>query len=135
MHGGSCCAPSRDILPSTDGRWRATPPAAGKGSRAMADTSTMQRNNREHSVILSACRTPFGKLGGALASLGATDLGGIVIKEAIARAGIAPEEVEHILMGQVVQAGAGQNPLRPAGFQAGAAPALTPPPPNPGRGR
>jgi len=73
----------------------------------------------ERSVILSACRTPFGKLGGALAPLAATDLGGIVIKEAIRRAGIAPDDVEHLLMGQVLQAGAGQIPSRQAGFNAG----------------
>jgi len=73
----------------------------------------------ERSVILSACRTPFGKLGGALAPLAATELGGIVIKEAIRRAGIASDDVEHLLMGQVLQAGAGQIPSRQAGFNAG----------------
>ncbi|MGN6562135.1 MAG: acetyl-CoA C-acetyltransferase [Thermomicrobiales bacterium] len=73
----------------------------------------------ERSVILGACRTPFGKLGGALAPLTATDLGGIVIKEAIRRAGIAPGDVEHLLIGQVLQAGAGQIPSRQAGFNAG----------------
>jgi acetyl-CoA C-acetyltransferase len=82
-------------------------------------------NRRERSVILGACRTPFGKLGGGLASLGASDLGGIVVAEAIRRAGIEPGEVEHILMGQVVQAGAGQIPSRQAGFKAGLAPTVT----------
>jgi acetyl-CoA C-acetyltransferase len=84
-------------------------------------TSTQGNDTRpgERSVILSACRTPFGKLGGALAPLAATELGGIVIKEAIRRAGIAPDDVEHLLMGQVLQAGAGQIPSRQAGFNAG----------------
>ena len=88
----------------------------------MPDTS---QHDRDHAVILSACRTPFGKLGGALAPLAATDLGGIVIREAIARAGIAPEEVEHLLIGQVIQAGAGQIPSRQAGFKAGLAATVT----------
>jgi acetyl-CoA C-acetyltransferase len=70
-------------------------------------------------VILGACRTPFGKFGGGLSGVAATDLGGLVVAEAIRRAGIAPEEVEHLLLGQVVQAGAGQIPSRQAGFRAG----------------
>jgi acetyl-CoA C-acetyltransferase len=74
---------------------------------------------REWSVILGACRTPFGKLGGGLSTIAATDLGGLVVAEAIRRAGIAPQEVEHLLLGQVVQAGAGQIPSRQAGFRAG----------------
>ena len=79
----------------------------------------------ERSVILAACRTPFGKFGGGLASLAATELGGLVVREAIARAGIAPDEVEHLLLGQVVQAGAGQIPSRQAGFKAGLGPTVT----------
>ncbi|HEY8600470.1 MAG TPA: acetyl-CoA C-acetyltransferase [Thermomicrobiales bacterium] len=80
---------------------------------------------RERSVILGACRTPFGKFGGGLSGVAATDLGGIVVAEAIRRAGIAPQEVEHLLLGQVVQAGAGQIPARQAGFQAGLPAAVT----------
>ncbi len=87
--------------------------------------SNGQNGGREHAVILSGVRTPFGKLGGGLASFSAPDLGGIVIKEAIRRAGIAPEDVEHILMGQVVQAGSGQIPSRQAGFKAGLGPTVT----------
>ena len=83
------------------------------------------RTDFDRSVILSGCRTPFGKLGGGLVSLAATDLGGIVIKEAIARAGIAGDDVEHLLMGMVVQAGAGQIPSRHAGFKAGLKPTVT----------
>ncbi len=79
----------------------------------------------ERSVILAACRTPFGKFGGGLAPLSATALGGRVVREAVARAGLAPGEVEHLLLGQVVQAGAGQIPSRQAGFAAGLGPTVT----------
>jgi len=71
------------------------------------------------SVLLSACRTPFGKLGGALASLAAVDLGAHVIRAAIQRAGISGADVQHVIMGMVVQAGAGQIPSRQATFKAG----------------
>ena len=77
----------------------------------------MQRD--QASVLLSACRTPFGRLGGALASLSAVNLGAIVIREAIGRAGISGADVQHVLMGMVVQAGAGQIPSRQATFAAG----------------
>ncbi len=89
------------------------------GSRKGSD------NGHGRAVILSGCRTPFGKLGGGLSALAATDLGGVVIGEAIRRAGIAPGDVEHLLMGQVIQAGAGQIPSRQAGFKAGLAPTVT----------
>ena len=79
----------------------------------------------ERSVILGACRTPFGKLGGGLAALAATDLGGLVVGESIGRAGVEVGEVDHLLLGQVVQAGAGQIPSRQAGFNAGLAPTVT----------
>lgn len=71
------------------------------------------------SVILSYCRTPFGKLGGGLAAVPAVELGGIVIREAMARADVLPREVQHVLMGMVLQAGAGQIPSRQATFRAG----------------
>lgn len=76
-------------------------------------------------VILGGCRTPFGKLGGALSALSATDLGGMVVREAIARASIGAESVEHLILGQVLQAGAGQIPSRQAGFKAGLAATVT----------
>src|SRR3954465_2424638 len=63
-------------------------------------------------VILGAARTPIGKLGGALSSLDATELGSIAIKAALERADVAPEEVQHVVMGQVLQAGQGQIPSR-----------------------
>jgi acetyl-CoA C-acetyltransferase len=71
------------------------------------------------SVLLSYCRTPFGKLGGVLAGIPAVDLGATVIREAIVRAGVAPADVQHVIMGMVVQAGAGQIPSRQATFKAG----------------
>jgi acetyl-CoA C-acetyltransferase len=70
-------------------------------------------------VILGAARTPFGKLGGALSSLDATDLGGTAISAALERAEVAPEEVEHVVYGQVLQAGQGQIPSRQAQIKAG----------------
>ena len=74
---------------------------------------------QQRSVLLAGARTPFGKMNGALASLRAVDLGGIALKEAIARSGVAPEDVDSVIMGQVLQGGAGQNPARQAAFLAG----------------
>ncbi len=70
-------------------------------------------------VILSAARTPVGKLGGGLSSLKATELGGIAIKAALDRAGVAADEVEHVVMGTVLQAGQGQIPSRQAQIEGG----------------
>jgi acetyl-CoA C-acetyltransferase len=70
-------------------------------------------------VILSACRTPIGSFGGALKSVSAVDLGAIVIREAIARAGVAAADVGDVVMGCVLQAGAGMNVARQAGLKAG----------------
>ncbi len=70
-------------------------------------------------VILSAARTPVGKLGGGLASVDATELGGTAIKAALERAEVAPEQVQHVVMGQVLQAGQGQIPSRQAQIKAG----------------
>src|SRR5438477_7953538 len=71
------------------------------------------------SVIVSAVRTPFGRLGGALAGKSATDLGSIAIRAALDRIDLAPEEVEYTIMGQVLQAGAGQAPACQAAVAAG----------------
>ncbi|CEH30745.1 acetyl-CoA acetyltransferase [Aneurinibacillus migulanus] len=71
------------------------------------------------SVIVSAARTPFGKFGGKLSSLTAVDLGGVVIKEAVERAGISPDMVEEVIMGMVLQGGAKQIPSRQAARKAG----------------
>ena len=70
-------------------------------------------------VILGAARTPFGKMGGGLASLDATDLGGKAIAAALERAEVAPEQVQHVVFGQVLQAGQGQIPSRQAQIKAG----------------
>ena len=70
-------------------------------------------------VILSAARTPIGKLGGGLSSLDATELGGTAIKAALERADVAPKQVQHVIMGQVIQAGQGQIPSRQAQIKAG----------------
>jgi len=69
--------------------------------------------------ILGACRTPIGKMGGALCSLSATELGAIAIKESIKRAKISPDAVDHVFMGCVIQAGLGQNVARQASLKAG----------------
>jgi acetyl-CoA C-acetyltransferase len=70
-------------------------------------------------VIVSAVRTPFGRLGGGLAGQAATELGAIAIRSGLERAGIEPAEVGYVVMGQVLQAGAGQAPARQAAIGAG----------------
>jgi acetyl-CoA C-acetyltransferase len=69
--------------------------------------------------ILSAARTPIGKFGGGLSTVPATELGATAIRAAVERAGIAPESVDEAIMGQVIQAGAGQAPARQAALKAG----------------
>jgi acetyl-CoA C-acetyltransferase len=71
------------------------------------------------SVIVSAVRTPFGRLGGGLARFPATELGAIAIEAALERIGLDGREVEYVIMGQVLQAGAGQAPARQAAVRAG----------------
>src|ERR1700727_3224358 len=70
-------------------------------------------------VILGAARTPIGKMGGGLATLEATELGAVAIEAALERAQVDPEQVEHVVMGQVLQAGQGQIPSRQAQIKAG----------------
>src|SRR5271154_5592789 len=72
-----------------------------------------------NTVILGAARTPIGKMGGSLSTLDATELGGLAISAALERAGVEPEQVEHVVMGQVLQAGQGQIPSRQAQIKAG----------------
>ncbi len=82
----------------------------------------------EDIVIVSAARTAVGKFGGALAKTPASELGAIVIREAIARAGLSSDQIGEVIMGQVLTAGVGQNPARQASMKAGVAketPALT----------
>ena len=78
-----------------------------------------QSNEHHEPVILSGARTPIGKLMGSLASLSAPQLGAIAIREAVARAGISPELVDEAILGQVIQAGAGQAPARQAAYHGG----------------
>ncbi len=80
------------------------------------------------SVIVSGARTPMGRLLGSLKDFSGADLGGFAIKAALERAGVAPDQVQYVIMGQVLQAGAGQIPARQAAHKAGiplSVPALT----------
>jgi acetyl-CoA C-acetyltransferase len=73
----------------------------------------------KEAVVISATRTPVGKFLGALKSFKATDLGAIVVREAVKRAGVAPADVDEVIMGCVIQAGLGQNPARQAALRGG----------------
>jgi acetyl-CoA C-acetyltransferase len=79
----------------------------------------MQQPNLRQPVILSAVRTPVGKFQGVLSSFSATELGARVVAEVTHRAGIEPETVDEVIMGNVVQAGLGQNPARQAALRGG----------------
>ena len=80
----------------------------------------MEENKMAKKVVLAgACRTAIGTMGGTLSTTPAADLGAIVIKEALNRAGVAPEQVDHVYMGCVIQAGLGQNVARQATLKAG----------------
>ena len=70
-------------------------------------------------MIVSAVRTPIGSFGGSLGQIPAVELGALVIKEALRRAGVSPEQVDEVIMGNVLQAGLGQNPARQAAIKAG----------------
>ncbi|MEK4027687.1 MULTISPECIES: acetyl-CoA C-acetyltransferase [Bacillaceae] len=70
-------------------------------------------------VIIDGARTPFGKFGGGLSTLSASQLGGIAIKEALRRAGVSPDQVDEVIFGNVLQAGQGQIPSRQAAREAG----------------
>jgi len=74
---------------------------------------------KSKTVVLATARTPFGKLGGALVSLSATTLGGEAIRAAVNRSGVDPADIEHVIMGNVIQGGNGQAPARQAMFKAG----------------
>ncbi|WP_327234462.1 acetyl-CoA C-acetyltransferase [Streptomyces sp. NBC_01317] len=91
----------------------------------MSDTN---KTNQTTSVIVAGARTPMGRLLGSLKSFSGADLGGLAIKAALERAGIGGEQVEYVIMGQVLQAGAGQIPARQAAVKGGIpmnVPALT----------
>src|SRR5258708_20093451 len=78
----------------------------------------------KEAVIISAVRTPVGKLLGGLKNFKATELGAIVVRESVKRAGVKPEDVDEVIMGCVIQAGLGQNPARQAALGAGLLPAV-----------
>src|SRR3954447_15376418 len=71
------------------------------------------------SVIVAGARTPIGRLSGSLKDFSAAELGGVAIKGALEKAGVSGDQVDYLIMGQVIQAGAGQNPARTAGVKAG----------------
>ena len=73
----------------------------------------------EEIYIVGAARTPVGKFGGALARMPASELGALVIRDVLRRAGVAPEQVSEVILGQVLTAGVGQNPARQAAMKAG----------------
>ena len=78
-----------------------------------------ERDKMPKTVILSAARTPIGKLGGGLSTVDATELGGTAIKAALERADVSPDQIQHVVMGQVLQAGQGQIPSRQAQIKGG----------------
>src|SRR6478609_5229945 len=108
--GGSRVGPEEPaVLSSID-----TDTQAAKGGGPALEALPMAR-----SVIVSGARTPMGRLLGSLKDFSAADLGGVAIKAALERAGISGDQVDYVIMGQVIQAGAGQNPARPAAVAGG----------------
>src|SRR5215475_215305 len=89
------------------------------GAGDSSAVSSARRRVMPGSVIVSGARTPMGRLLGALTGFAAVDLGGVAIKAALDRAGIAGDQVDYVIMGQVLQAGAGQIPSRQAAVKAG----------------
>src|SRR4026209_135482 len=76
-------------------------------------------SDTKEAVIISAVRTPVGKFLGSLKGFSATELGAIVVRESVKRAGVKPEDVDEVIMGCVIQAGLGQNPARQAALNGG----------------
>src|SRR5918993_3926648 len=91
-----------------------SPPSAARHWRPV-----MSQPAQPRSVIVGGARTPMGRLLGSLKDFSAADLGGVAIKAALERARITGDQVDYVIMGQVIQAGAGQNPARPAAVAAG----------------
>jgi acetyl-CoA C-acetyltransferase len=77
------------------------------------------KNNPREVVLLSAARTPIGRFQGGLASLSASDMGGMAVREAVRRAGVPPDSIDEVLMGHVLQGGTGQAPARQAALKGG----------------
>ena len=84
-----------------------------------SSTASTKEAAMEEIYIVGAARTPIGKFGGSLAKTPASDLGALVIRKVLERAGVAPEQVSEVIMGQVLAAGVGQNPARQAAIRAG----------------
>lgn len=82
-------------------------------------------SNSSKTVVLGMARTPFGKLGGALAPLTAPTLGAVALAAAVERSNVDPSDVEHVIFGEVLQAGVGQNPARQVLFKSGLAKTVT----------
>src|ERR1700740_2933899 len=111
-------------MPQAKGMGEILPGSALRAARPLdtgpsGDLSAVTLAGMSRSVILGAVRTPFGRLGGGLKNSSATERGAIVVRAALERAGIAPCEVEYVIMGQVLQGGAGQAPARQAAVGAG----------------
>lgn len=85
----------------------------------MSDVTTSERAQANHVVIAAAARTPVGSFNGAFAKLPAHDLGAIAIQGALAKAGVVPQDVDEVIMGQILTAAQGQNPARQAAMKAG----------------
>src|SRR5246500_3327485 len=82
-------------------------------------------NSTDEVVIIAGCRTPVGKFQGSLSDLSATQLGAIVVREAVNRAGVDPAQVDECIMGNVLPAGLGQNPARQAAIFGGLTPEVS----------
>src|SRR5687768_14868270 len=92
------------------------------GGASKVETSTVflkQEERMSGSVIVAGARTPVGRLLGGLKDLSAADLGGVAIKGALEKAGVSGDQVDYVIMGQVIQAGAGQITARQASVKAG----------------
>ena len=107
--------------PPTTGACDLSSPRGGPSACVDAPTGTVRRaflliwrhaHVQPTSVIVAGARTPIGRLLGGLKDLSAADLGGVAIKGALEKAGVAGDQVDYVIMGQVIQAGAGQNPAR-----------------------
>src|SRR3712207_8641860 len=98
---------------------RSLRPGAARQYPPGSSRHEMESEPMPKTVILGTARTPIGKMGGGLASLDATELGGTAIQCALERANVEHEQVDHVVMGQVLQAGQGQIPSRQAQIKAG----------------
>ena len=113
-------SPATRVQPSAARRCRLGRFSVRVATRARDATfARARRSPMPGSVVVAGARTPIGKLSGALASLGAAQLGGIAIAAALERAGISGSDVDYVVMGQVLLAGAGQVPARQAAIAAG----------------